>query len=138
MQGAGVLFVCYGNACRSILAEALARHYWGTGVRIASAGIMPLGYVTPDTLQVLEEAGIPSVGLYSKGLKDVDLSAYQTIVNLTDMRIEEFLSSSFTGRILPCYIPDHFGRGVEAFRRARDEIAELLKQRVPRLAGLEI
>ena len=97
MQGAGVLFVCYGNACRSILAEALARHYWGTGARVASAGIMPLGRVPPETLQVLEEADIPSVGLYSKGLKDVDLSAYQTIVNLTDMRIDEFLSSSFTG-----------------------------------------
>ena len=38
-----VLFVCYGNACRSVMAEALARHYWGDKLEVASAGLHSLG-----------------------------------------------------------------------------------------------
>ena len=50
----GLLFVCLGNSCRSIMAEALARHRF-PGTRVASAGLRPLGYVAEKTLAVLAE-----------------------------------------------------------------------------------
>jgi protein-tyrosine-phosphatase len=38
-----LLFVCYGNICRSPMAEAIARKRLGTSVEIASAGIGATG-----------------------------------------------------------------------------------------------
>jgi arsenate reductase len=45
MQPPGVVFICLGNSCRSIMAEALARHFCGEAVAAASPGINPLGFV---------------------------------------------------------------------------------------------
>ena len=64
-----VLFICLGNSCRSIMAEALARHRCGDRWEAASAGINPLGFVAPETLKVLAEMGVSPAGLYSKGLE---------------------------------------------------------------------
>mgnify|MGYP001045078727 CR=1 FL=1 len=38
-----LLFVCYGNICRSPMAEALARRRLGPGAEVASAGIGAVG-----------------------------------------------------------------------------------------------
>ena len=42
------------------MAEALARHFWNDGMEARSAGLDPLGYVPPLTLEVLNEAGVPT------------------------------------------------------------------------------
>jgi arsenate reductase len=70
----GILFICLGNSCRSIMAEALARQFFPGPVKIGSAGIDPLGFVTEETIKVLEEAGVATEGLRSKGLSEIDLS----------------------------------------------------------------
>jgi protein-tyrosine-phosphatase len=137
MRKVGVLFVCYGNSCRSILAEALARHSWGDRMRTASAGIVPLGHVTAHTLEVLEEAGIPCDGLRSKGLLEINCSDFQYIVNLTDIPLDGFLPPSCSGQILSCYVRDPYGEGLRAFRRARDEIKWLIESRIPGLIARE-
>lgn len=62
-----VLFVCTGNSARSLLAEAVLRERGGPAFEVHSAGTAPKG-VNPMTVLVLEEAGIPSVGLASKEL----------------------------------------------------------------------
>jgi protein-tyrosine-phosphatase len=36
-----ILFVCEGNTCRSVMAEALAKERFRESVRVASAGIHP-------------------------------------------------------------------------------------------------
>jgi arsenate reductase len=61
-----VLFLCTGNAARSILAEALVRR-WGRGrFRGFSAGSRPRGEVHPMTLVLLRRYQLPSEGLRSK------------------------------------------------------------------------
>lgn len=61
-----VLFLCTGNSCRSILAEAvfnaLAPERW----RAMSAGSRPTGQVHPRALALLAREGIAAEGLYSK------------------------------------------------------------------------
>ena len=52
-----LLFLCTHNACRSLLAEAIAQKLGGDRWAVASAGIHPAGRVHPLTLKYLHEAG---------------------------------------------------------------------------------
>ena len=90
-----VLFLCQGNACRSIMAEALAHHFWGNGMEACSAGLNPLGYIPSDTLEALREAGISTDGLYSKGLSEVPLGDIDYLVNLTHFEVASFIPPPF-------------------------------------------
>ena len=61
-----ILFLCTGNSCRSIIAEALFRAMAPAGFTAQSAGSKPAGYVHPRALEALTEAGIATQGLESK------------------------------------------------------------------------
>jgi len=62
-----ILFLCTGNSCRSIMAEAIFNH---KAVSLAahgySAGAFPNGIVHPIALQVLDKADYSVEGLESK------------------------------------------------------------------------
>lgn len=61
-----VLFLCTGNSARSIMAEALLRH-WSDGMFTAfSAGSSPAGEPHPTALEMLEAREVPIQGLRSK------------------------------------------------------------------------
>ena len=66
-----VLFLCTGNSCRSILAEAtfnaLAPQDW----HAISAGSQPTGTVHPRSLALLAREGISSAGCHSKSWHDL-------------------------------------------------------------------
>jgi arsenate reductase len=61
-----VLFLCTGNSCRSILAEATFNALAPEGWRAMSAGSHPTGQVHPRSLALLAREGIATDGLYSK------------------------------------------------------------------------
>ena len=61
-----VLFLCTGNSCRSILAEATFNHLAPAGWRAMSAGSQPTGQVHPRSLALLAREGIATAGLHSK------------------------------------------------------------------------
>jgi arsenate reductase (thioredoxin) len=61
-----LLFLCTGNSCRSILAEATFNHLAPAGWRALSAGSRPTGQVHPRSLALLAREGIATEGLYSK------------------------------------------------------------------------
>ena len=61
-----VLFLCTGNSCRSILAEAIFNHLAPADWRALSAGSSPTGKVHPRSLACLTRKGISVDGLHSK------------------------------------------------------------------------
>jgi protein-tyrosine-phosphatase len=61
-----MLFLCTGNSCRSILAEATFNHLAPAGWTAVSAGSQPTGQVHPRSLALLAREGIPTTGLHSK------------------------------------------------------------------------
>ena len=61
-----VLFLCTGNSCRSILAEAVFNHLAPAGWKTMSAGSKPTGQVHPRSLALLAREGIATSGYHSK------------------------------------------------------------------------
>ena len=61
-----ILFLCTGNSCRSILAEATFNHLAPPGWMAMSAGSKPTGTVHPRSLALLAREGISTAGCYSK------------------------------------------------------------------------
>ena len=61
-----VLFLCTGNSCRSILAEATFNHLAPAGWQAMSAGSKPTGQVHPRSLALLAREGIATAGYVSK------------------------------------------------------------------------
>lgn len=66
-----VLFLCTGNSCRSILAEAVFNALAPAGWRAMSAGSKPTGHVHPRALDLLAREGISSKGCFSKSWEEL-------------------------------------------------------------------
>lgn len=61
-----ILFLCTGNSCRSILAEATFNALAPASMRAISAGSKPTGEVHPRSITLLKSKGIATDGYYSK------------------------------------------------------------------------
>jgi arsenate reductase len=126
-----ILFVCYGNACRSIMAEALAKHHWTNSLKVASAGLTALGYIPKETFRVLEEIGISTDGLYSKGLDEVELERVHLVLDLAAYPLENLIPPSFKGKLIHWYVRDPFQQNLDAFRQTRNAIEWLVTEKLP-------
>jgi len=69
-----VLFLCTGNSCRSILAEAIFNYLAPPGWNAMSAGSQPTGEVNPRSLALLAREGISVEGLHSKSWDNLPLT----------------------------------------------------------------
>jgi len=132
-----VLFVCYGNSCRSQMAEALANQLGKGKVQAFSAGTHPLGKISPHTRAVLHEKGIATDDHWSKGLGDVQVPEMDVVVEM-GAGVKCHLPVDFKGRLVRWHIPDPFLLGRDHFRDVRDLIegevrrllADLARERV--------
>ena len=61
-----ILFLCTGNSCRSILAEAIFNALAPQGMRAMSAGSKPTGEVHPRSIALLKSKCIATEGYFSK------------------------------------------------------------------------
>jgi protein-tyrosine-phosphatase len=86
-----VLFVCIGNACRSPMAEAVARQLASDVIEPASAGLYPLGRLAPSTEDTLLANGYSVDGLASKALSRVVLEHTDVIVNISGQPLDDLL-----------------------------------------------
>ena len=68
-----VLFLCTGNSCRSIIAEALFNYLAPQGMQAMSAGSYPTGKVHPRSVALLERKGVPAACYYSKSWDEISL-----------------------------------------------------------------
>lgn len=122
------LILCTGNSCRSQMAEAwwrlLGRPHW----ECHSAGSRPAGFVHPEALAVLAEAGVPHPAATSKSLEEFIEQPFDLVVTVCDGANE--VCPVFPGAARREHWPfddPATATGTEAqvraeFRRVRDEI----------------
>jgi len=89
-----ILFLCTGNSCRSILAEATFNYLAPAGWSAMSAGSKPTGQVHPRSLALLAREGIPTEGYHSKSWDSLPLTPDVVIT----------VCSSAAGETCPAYL----------------------------------
>ncbi len=116
-----VLFLCIGNACRSQIAEAIARHRASDVIEPSSAGIAPFGEIPSATLTVLGERGISADGQTSKPLRPEDISDADIVINMTGRSGTTIFTKSGT-RVEDWDVGDPYGFSLAVYREIRDRI----------------
>lgn len=136
-----VLFLCTGNSCRSIMAEALLTH-WGAGrFRALSAGSFPTGDVHPMSLATLKKRSIATDGFRSKSWDAFAGEKIDTVITVCDNAAGESCPL-FPGK----WVKAHWGVPDPAkFEGTKKEISEefsricdVLERRVQMLIHLPI
>jgi arsenate reductase (thioredoxin) len=120
-----ILFLCVANSSRSLLAEGLARRLFGDRAVIQSAGSEP-STINPLAIEVLEEVGIDSTGQQAKSLDEIDTANVDLVITLCAEEVCPVLPSRARRLHWPISDPAAVGT-LDAFRRARDEIAARLR-----------
>ena len=127
-----VLFLCIGNACRSQMAEAIARHIATDVIESSSAGLVAFGAIAPLTLTVLGEHGISAEGQRSKSLRPEDMAAADLMINMTG----QAGATIFTEPTVPVEdwdVGDPYGFNLAVYRAIRDRIEVLVEDLARRL-----
>ncbi len=131
-----VLILCTGNSCRSQMAEVLLRHDLGGAVYAVSAGTRPQPKVADGAIAALQEAGLPTEGLYPKDVDAVMNEPIDLVVTVCDNAKE-------TCPVFPRPVPrmhiafhDPHGEPLESFIRVRDDIRARLVPAVREALGL--
>jgi protein-tyrosine-phosphatase len=135
-----ILFVCSQNAVRSVLAEALAHHYFGRSVYIDSAGVRP-GEADPFVSAVLEETGLETAQKHRpKSLDDLEDSSFDLIITLSPQAHHATLEWArglaveieYWPTPDPALVEGNRDQRLDAYRQVRDS---LKKQLITRLRG---
>ncbi len=127
-----VLFLCTGNSCRSILAEATFNHLAPDGWRAMSAGSHPTGQVHPRSLALLAREGIATSGLFSK--------SWDALPVTPDIVVT--VCASAAGETCPAYlgpvVRSHWGVGDPAHVTGTDEEIDAAFERAYRILRARI
>jgi arsenate reductase (thioredoxin) len=127
-----VLFLCIGNACRSQMAEAIAKHIASDVIEPSSAGLVPFGEIPSTTLSVMEERGISTEGQSSKPLRPADLSAADIVVNMTG-RPGNSIFTEPVAAIEDWDVGDPYGFNLAVYRAICDQIETWVEHLAKRL-----
>lgn len=120
--------MCVGNACRSPMAEAIARYDAADVIEASSAGLSPLGSIAEQTKQTLILNGYSAKGLTSDALTREDADAADIIINMTGSAREEAFGDQ--RKVEDWMVQDPYGASPETYQR----VLEGIKRRVNQLA----
>jgi protein-tyrosine-phosphatase len=113
-----ILFVCMGNTCRSVIAEALTKRRYGEHVIVRSVGLKP---GTPEdaanALDTLKNHFDISVPRHTPtGIQDIHFEDFDLLVAL-DKYVAKKLKDLPHKKLLTWNIDDPYGDDLEEYRR---------------------
>ena len=117
-----VLFVCYGNVCRSPMAAGIARKRFGNRVEVASAGLAADGGPASEEAVLVMGIGygIDITGHVARTISEYDLGTFDYGVAL-DLAVYSRLRALKIvpdDRLYGWDIADPLGRGYDAHKEA--------------------
>jgi len=127
-----ILFVCYGNICRSPMAAGLARKRLGEQAEVCSAGIAALGGPAADEAVLVMKIiyGTDISRHVARPLSDYDLATFDYIIAL-DFAIYSRLNDLAVipeEKLYGWDIEDPLGLGLDAYKEAALKIERRLQQ----------
>src|SRR5437879_824060 len=123
-----VLFICIGNACRSPMAEAIARVDASDAIDAFSAGLAPIGFVAEMTKQTLRRNRFWVEGLESKNISANVWEQVDIVVNMSGRPREQIFDDY--SKVEDWEIDDPYGENPETYQQVFEEI----RLRVAKLA----
>lgn len=126
-----VLFVCFGNACRSPMAEAIARKEAGDVMHPLSAGLFPLGEIPLRTRETLEKHGYSTAGLSSKAIAAEVWQQSDLVINLSG-RMRELEFDDFE-KVEDWEVQDPYGADAASYQKTMVEIRARVRELAQRL-----
>ena len=128
----GLLFLCAGNGARSLMAEAFARFIGPAEMEYFSAGVAPISEIHPHAVKAMREVGVDISEQQLKTIDAVPMEAISTIISLCEQDECPPLPEGIHHLSWP--LPDPLQQtdmdegGLQAFRRVRDQIRELVSR----------
>ncbi len=122
-------FISKGDAVRGPIAEAITKKLLKDihlKAEVFSAGVEPEKEINPLTIKVLEEKGYPVKGLYPKHISKIPYKKLDVVVIL-DPEIKDKCEFVISHKRRENWNIERPKETLEAFRKVRDEIEELVK-----------
>ncbi|MGQ9604459.1 MAG: arsenate reductase ArsC [bacterium] len=126
-----ILFVCVENSARSQMAEGFARHYSKGKIVAYSAGSKPAEGVNPLAVQVMKEVGIDLSRGKPKGFDSLPTQEFDYVVTMGCQDICPIVPAK---EHIAWEIEDPKGKGIEFFKRTRDQIEKYVRDLLDEIA----
>ena len=130
-----VLFVCFGNACRSPMAEAIARKEAGDIIAAASAGLYPLGEIASHTRRTLEKYGYSTEGLASKTIEPEAWRRADVVINLSG-RMRQLEFDDFE-KVEDWEVADPYGEDGASYQKTLEDVRARVRELAQRLRAAQ-
>jgi protein-tyrosine-phosphatase len=113
-----VVFVCFGNVCRSPMAEGFANCYGSDVLLARSCGIAPVPEVPRNGILAMREKNIDISKHVSRRYDPVVGALADVVVNMSDYP----LPGKAPRNLIEWTIADPYGQPLAAFQKTRDAI----------------
>lgn len=134
-----ILCVCYGNTCRSPMLQALlSRELKSRGVEaeVESAGMLDEAGApaNENAIICMKERGIDITDHLSRGISNLDLSAYDKIVCLINAAPLLIGKGALPEKVKVVEVENPYEKDLEAYRACANALALIAKKLAIKLA----
>ncbi|MBI2717983.1 MAG: arsenate reductase ArsC [Rhizobiales bacterium] len=131
-----VLFVCTSNVIRSVMAEAIMKHFYGHKVYVQSCGVKP-GERDPFVTAVMDEMGIDVGRHRPRSFADIEDSSFDVVISLSPEAHHRSLELTRTMAIEAEYWPTidpsvtagSRDQILDSYRAVRDRLVQRIRAR---------